>query len=124
MAKYKNIVDLAAALKPEILSRSKEALAEGAQLIVDEAKSNCPVGNPAKDPNSGRLRDSIHQETVGTGMVILIKTDAKKKGYPYARIVEYDPVKGHPFLYPALDAKSDEVKKKILTAMGEAADNV
>lgn len=81
-----------------------EALLENADMVVEEAKSRCPV-------KTGKLRESIHPERKGENKVrIVADAQNEKNGYYYGRLIEYSP-NGQPFLHPALNAKRDEIKQ-------------
>ena len=96
-----------------VLTAAKAALAEGADEIVEEAKGRCPV-------KTGALRDSIHAVSNKNGTAIKITAAATNKGFFYGQIVEFSPKISRPFLYPAFDAKKDEVHQKIVDAIREA----
>lgn len=103
-----------ASLGADVNEAAIKALAEGAELVVEEAKGRAPV-------KSGKLRDSIHAEPRNNGKNIRVVADAKnEKGEQYAQYVEYDPRIHHPFLYPAMRAKEDEVKQHIIDAIRKA----
>ena len=98
------------------------ALAEGAEMVMKEAKQRCPVyeGDDYRVVK-GALRDSIHAEKQKGGKEYRIVADAQAKdGIYYGTIVEYSPKINKPFLYPAMDAKREAVKKKIIEAVREA----
>ena len=100
-------------LGEDATSAAKAALAEGAEIVVAEAKNRCPVydGND-KRVVKGALRDSIHKEKQKGGNEYRIVADAQAKdGMYYGTIVEYSPKINKPFLWPALDAKREEIKK-------------
>ena len=101
---------------------AKNALAEGVKMVVQEAKSRCPVYE-GKDSRvvKGALRDSIHAEKRKGGAEYAIIADAQAQdGLFYGKVVEFSPKINKPFLYPALDAKRSEVQKKIVSAVKEA----
>ena len=98
------------------------ALAEGADMVVKEAKQRCPVyeGDDYRVVK-GALRDSIHAEKQKGGKEYKIIADAQAQdGLYYGKIVEFSPKINKPFLYPAMDAKRETVKKKIIDAVREA----
>ena len=108
-------------LGEHVLQAAKDALKKGADSVVEDAKSRCPV-------KTGALRDSIKAEPNKSGTVYQISADARSaptknrpNGFLYGQIVEYSP-KGNnrPFLHPALDAKRKEVDEGISTAIKEA----
>ena len=98
------------------------ALAEGAEMVMKEAKQRCPVyeGDDYRVVK-GALRDSIHAEKQKGGKEYRIVADAQAQdGLFYGKIVEFSPKINKPFLYPAMDAKREVVKKKIIEAVREA----
>ena len=98
------------------------ALAEGAEIVMKEAKQRCPVyeGDDYRVVK-GALRDSIHAEKQKGGKEYRIVADAQAQdGLYYGKIVEFSPKINKPFLYPAMDAKREAVKKKIIEAVREA----
>ena len=98
------------------------ALAEGAEMVMKEAKQRCPVyeGDDYRVVK-GALRDSIHAEKQKGGKEYRIVADAQAQdGLYYGKIVEFSPKINKPFLYPAMDAKREAVKKKIVDAVREA----
>jgi len=113
---YPNIYTIFDKLEADAKNRLKKALRDSAQLVVNEAKSRVPV-------KTGRLRDSIVIEDKYE-TVLFIRVQAKNKNVAYGRIVEFSPVINKPFLYPARDAKLNDIKKKFEDALGEAVKNV
>ena len=102
------------AMGDDVLAAAQVALAEGADLIVQEAKGRCPV-------RSGKLRESIRAVPSKDGTRIKIRADAKAKdGTYYGQYVEFSPKINRPFLYPAFDALRENVKSKITDAIREA----
>ncbi|MBQ7479101.1 MAG: HK97 gp10 family phage protein [Selenomonadaceae bacterium] len=101
---------------------AKTALAEGVEIVMKEAKERCPVYDGMDNRVvKGALRDSIHAEKERGGKEYRIVADAQAKdGLYYGKIVEFSPKINRPFLYPALDAKRETVKKKIVDAVREA----
>ena len=98
------------------------ALAEGAEIVMKEAKERCPVYD-GDDPRvvKGALRDSIHAVKEKGGKEYRIVADAQAQdGLYYGKIVEFSPKINKPFMYPAMDAKREVVKKKIVDAVREA----
>ena len=98
------------------------ALAEGAEMVMKEAKQRCPVyeGDDYRVVK-GALRDSIHAEKQKGGKEYRIVADAQAQdGLYYGKIVEFSPKINKPFLYPAMDAQREAVKKKIIEAVREA----
>ena len=98
------------------------ALAEGAEIVIKETKERCPVYD-GDDPRvvKGALRDSIHAEKQKGGKEYRIVADAQAQdGLYYGKIVEFSPKINKPFLYSAMDAKREAVKKKIIEAVREA----
>ena len=91
---------------------------QGAQVILDQAKLNAPVGA------SGDLQKSLKIKTKKKGTWSKARIGAHKGGPAfYATFVEYGhggphPAGPHPFLAPAFDAKKEEalsVIKGIIT---------
>lgn len=90
-----------------VVQAAKEGLRDNADLLVAEAKSRCPV-------KTGKLQNSIHAEISGSGSKVRVVADAKNdSGFSYAPIVEYSPTINKPFMYPALDAKRQEMRNHI-----------
>lgn len=101
---------------------AKAALAEGAEILVKEAKERCPVyeGDDYRVVK-GALRDSIHAEKQKGGAAYKVIADAQAQdGLYYGKIVEFSPKINKPFMYPAMDAKQEEIQKKIVAAVREA----
>ena len=101
---------------------AKSALADGAEIVMQEAKSRCPVykGNDHRVVK-GALRDSIHVVKLKGGAKYKIVADAKSHdGIFYGKLVEFSPKINKPFMYPAMDARRDEVRNKIVDAVREA----
>ena len=101
---------------------AKAALAEGAEILVKEAKERCPVyeGDDYRVVK-GALRDSIHAEKQKGGAAYKVIADAQAQdGLYYGKIVEFSPKINKPFMYPAMDAKREEIQKKIVAAVREA----
>jgi HK97 gp10 family phage protein len=113
MAKKNNFLDNTTLkmISEKVSIKTKEALQECSQMLVNEAKSRCPV-------DSGRLRDSIHAEKRKAGTRYKIVADAKDdEGRYYGRIVEYSPKINRPFLYPAMDSLREQIKDKLINAV-------
>lgn len=101
-----------------VVNAAKRVLKDGADIIVAEAKSRCPV-------KTGRLRESIKATPKYQGTVYEIsanasKTDSHGRTYYYGGRVEFDPTFGNPFLYPAFDAHSNEIYHKVRDAISNA----
>lgn len=118
-------------LGDHVLAAAKEALKKGADEVAEDAKSRCPVYEGHKKENGqvyhwagatpGALRDSIKAEPNSRGTVYQISANAKNsKGYLYGQIVEFSPRVNRPFLYPALDAKRQDVATAIIEAVHNA----
>ena len=89
---------------------------------MKEAKERCPIYD-GDDPRvvKGALRDSIHTVKEKGGKEYKIIADAQAQdGLYYGKIVEFSPKINKPFMYPAMDAKREVVKKKIVDAVREA----
>lgn len=98
----------------KVAEKGKAALKAGADRIVADAKTNCPV-------KTGKLRDSIKAKGNSKGTRYNITASAKdSKGYDYSRIVEFHPRKGKPFLIPARDANAASITADIREAVREA----
>ena len=91
---------------------AKKALSDGADRVVEDAKSRCPV-------MTGALRDSIHKEVMNGGTKIKIVADADNDGIFYGKIVEFSPKINRPFLYPAIDAARESIRDGIASAVRE-----
>ena len=101
---------------------AKSALAEGAELVMEEAKERCPVytGNDRRVVK-GALKESIHAVKQKGGAKYKIIADAvSHDGIFYGKLVEFSPAINKPFMYPALDAQRETVKKLIVEAVREA----
>ena len=101
---------------------AKSALAEGAEIVMQEARNRCPVykGNDRRVVK-GALRDSIHAVKQKGGAKYKIIADATSHdGIFYGKLVEFSPAINKPFMYPALDAQRETVKKLIVEAVREA----
>ena len=101
---------------------TKSALAEGAELVMKEAKERCPVytGNDRRVVK-GALKESIHAVKRKGGAKYKIIADAvSHDGIFYGKLVEFSPAINQPFMYPALDAQRETVKKLIVEAVREA----
>lgn len=101
---------------------AKEALGEGAELLVQEAKSRCPVYEGSdRRVVRGALRDSIRAIRLRNGTKYRVVADAQAKdGLYYGKIVEFSPAIDEPFLYPAFEAVKDEIRGRIVAAVREA----
>ena len=116
---YENIAGVSEAVRKlrmkgeHVLTAAKQALKEGADMIVQDAKSRCPV-------RTGALKNSIKAESLEYGAAYEISADAKnQRGIAYGQFVEFSP-NGHPFLYPAFDAQKDAVKNHVKQAIDNA----
>ena len=101
---------------------AKSALAEGAELVMKEAKERCPVytGNDRRVVK-GALKESIHAVKQKGGAKYKIIADAvSHDGTFYGKLVQFSPAINQPFMYPALDAQRETVKKLIVEAVREA----
>ena len=119
-------------LGDHVLEAAKKALKEGAEMVVQDAKSRCPVYEGHKKKNGqvyhwagakpGALRDSIQAEPNSKGTVYAISANAKSEdGYLYGQIIEFSPGENNrPFLYPALDANRQAVSDMIQDAIKNA----
>ena len=97
-----------------VLQAAKTALKDGADVIVADAKSRCPV-------DTGKLRDSIKATSLEDGAVYLLSANAKNEyGVAYGQFVEFDPRIARPFLYPAVDANIDNLRNNVKQAIQDA----
>lgn len=105
-----------------VLEAGKKALAEGAEMVVQEAKKRCPVFKGSDHRVvPGALRDSIRAIKKKGGAEYKITADAENQdGLKYGRLVEFSPRINKPFLYPAMDAQRDVVKERIVEAVKAA----
>ena len=101
---------------------AKSALADGVDIVVQEAKNRCPVYKGTdRRVVKGALRDSIHAVKQKGGAKYKIVADAKSHdGIFYGKLVEFSPAINKPFMYPAMDARRDEVRSRIIDAVREA----
>ena len=102
-----------------VVLAAKEALKQGADIIVADAKSRCPV-------QTGKLRDSIEAKPIKDGAAYKISANAFRKDkygriYYYGQSVEFDPAINKPFMYPAWDAHINEIRENVKKAINEAA---
>ena len=116
---YANIAGVSEAVRnlrmkgEHVLTAAKQALKEGADMIVQDAKSRCPV-------KTGALKNSITAKSLEYGAAYEISADAKNQnGVAYGQFVEFSPY-GHPFLYPAMDAQRDNVNNRVKQAVQNA----
>lgn len=122
MRKYVSTETLLRGMGENVLQAAKAALAKGAEEVVAEAKSRCPVYK-GKDRRvtPGALRDSIHAEKKRSGTLYRISAGAKAQdGTAYGKLVEFSPKINKPFLYPALDARRDGIRRGIVEAVKAA----
>jgi len=122
MRKYVSTQELLRGMGEDVLQAAKAALAKGAEEVVAEAKSRCPVYK-GKDRRvtPGALRDSIHAEKKKSGTFYRISAGAQAQdGTAYGKLVEFSPKINKPFLYPALDARRDGIRRGIVEAVKAA----
>lgn len=113
MSKKSNFLDNSTLkmISEKVSKTTKEALKECSEMLVQEAKSRCPV-------DSGRLRDSIHAEKRKGGTKYQITADAKDdEGRYYGKVVEFSPKINKPFMYPAMDSLKEQIKDKLINAV-------
>lgn len=103
-----------ATLGESIIEKCKAALKDGADAVVEDAKSRVPV-------RTGKLQESIHAEPKNDGKEYRIVADAKNGKVYYGKLVEFSPKINHPFLYPALHAHEGEIKDRISKAIKEGS---
>lgn len=108
-------------LGENVYTAAKAALKSGAGIIVQDAKSRCPVSDRNLEKRGlakGALRDSIKAIARKNGAEYRISAEAKdEKGVYYGQFVEFDPRIDKPFLYPAMDANREQVKENIAKAI-------
>lgn len=93
---------------------AKAALSNGADMVVNDAKTRCPV-------RTGALKESIHKVVLRGGTKIKVVADTTNdNGVPYGRFVEFSPKINEPFLYPALDAARSTIRENIAKAVQES----
>ena len=123
MAKsYQSAEEILRELGENAAKAAKDALADGAEIVMQEARNRCPVykGNDCRVVK-GALRDSIHAVKQKGGAKYKIVADATSHdGIFYGKLVEFSPAINKPFMYPAMDARRDEVRNKIIDAVREA----
>jgi len=123
MAKgYQSAEEILRELGENATKAAKSALADGAEIVMQEARNRCPVykGNDRRVVK-GALRDSIHAVKQKGGAKYKIVADAvSHDGIFYGKLVEFSPKINKPFMYPAMDARRDEVRNKIIDAVREA----
>lgn len=98
-----------------VVTAAKTALQAGADELVADAKSRCPV-------RTGKLRDSIRAEPNRDGTSYKIIADAENNGYQYGQIVEFSPSINKPFMYPAFEANIGRIMANIRAAINHAAE--
>lgn len=113
-----------------VLAAAKDALRKGAEDVVKNAKSRCPVyeGHKrggkvyfAKGVKPGALRDSIKAEPNRDATSYQISANAKSEdGFLYGQIIEFSPKINKPFLYPALYANRLKIHNSIKDAIRAA----
>lgn len=97
-----------------VLDAARAALEAGANEVLADAKSRCPV-------KSGKLCDSIKLVRGRGGSYFKISANARNdEGFLYGQIVEFSPIRGRPFLYPSLDAHKDAIRARVISAIREA----
>lgn len=97
-----------------VVTAAKNALKQGADEVVADAKNRCPV-------RTGKLRDSIRAEPNSNETSFKIIADAKDAhGFEYGQIVEFSPTINKPFLYPAYEANYGRIMSNIRTSISNA----
>ena len=96
-----------------VVTAAKNALKQGADDVVADAKSLCPV-------KTGKLKNSIRAEPNREGTSYKIVADADNNGFCYGVVVEFSPKINKPFLYPALEANYGRIMGNIRTAINQA----
>ena len=96
-----------------VVTAAKNALKQGADDVVADAKSLCPV-------KTGKLKNSIRAEPNREGTSYKIVADADNNGFCYGVVVEFSPKINKPFLYPALEANYGRIMGNIIGAIDRA----
>ena len=101
-----------------VVQAAKDALKQGADIVVADAKSRCPV-------KTGRLRNSIQAEPTNNGAAYKISANAVSvdnhgREYYYGGRVEFDPKINKPFMYPAMDANRNAIYSNVKDAISDA----
>lgn len=101
-----------------VVEAAKDALKQGADMVVADAKSRCPV-------KTGALRDSIQAVPNKDGTVYEISANARNvdqyfRVYYYGARVEFDPKINKPFMYPAMDANRNAIYSNVKDAISDA----
>lgn len=112
MSSFKTIAALRE-MGEHVLSAAKAALKAGADKVVADAKSLCPV-------RTGKLRDSIKAEPNKDGSVYAISANAQNNGVYYGAIVEFSPKINKPFLYPAMEQNRQQIYDNVSAAISRA----
>lgn len=106
------------------LEAAKAELKKGAEAVVADAKSRCPV-------RTGRLRDSIKAESNKDGTVYWITANASVEEpkaasgrFYYGPVVEFSPKINKPFLYPSMEAHRQEIYNNIDEAISRVSRTV
>ncbi len=122
MYRYVSTERLLASLGENAIRAGHRALSECANDLVTEAKSRCPVYEGTdRRVVKGALRNSIYAKKKRSGQRYDIVADAvAHDGLYYGRVVEFSPKINKPFLYPAMDAMRDDIKRKIVDAVKAA----
>lgn len=104
-----------------VFEAAKAELKKGADIVVADAKSRCPV-------KTGKLRDSIMAKSNKDGSVYWLSANASVESrkspsgrFYYGAIVEFSPKINKPFFYPAMDAHRQEIYDNISAAISKAA---
>ena len=112
MSSFKTIAALRE-MGEHVLSAAKAELKKGADKVVADAKSLCPV-------RTGKLRDSIKAEPNKDGSVYVISANAQNNGVYYGAIVEFSPKINKPFLYPAMEQNRQQIYDNVSAAISRA----
>lgn len=128
MSTYKTIAALRE-MGEHVVAAAKAALKDGADAVVADAKSRCPV-------RTGRLRDSIKAEPNRDASVYQISANASVEiknsailnnseytgdgRFYYGAHVEFNPKINRPFLYPAMDANRQQIYDNVSAAISRA----
>ena len=110
-------------LGADVSIKAKEALLEGGQTILADARARI-------HSISGALSASGRLEVNKKGTIVRIVFDAASPatvhsagGYLYGKIVEFRPGHEQPFLYPAYDTQRRQIKQIVIDAIQKAVHN-
>ncbi len=106
-------------IDPVLNKGLREGLKDAAQIVAYEAQRRAPV-------RSGATRASVRAFATGNraGVRVLARraSRAYPAGYPYPRRLEYEGGGRRAFVGPALEAKRDEVVRRLEYALDDVAE--